>query len=100
MACEFDVKLMGKKGHVHWELDPHHERQLLVYLQHEPLTHAANEQLITEIAEALGINKSKVRIVHGEEQWTKRIKITDHEIGYDEVLVALGVLDEIEVEEA
>lgn len=100
MPCEFDVKIVGKKGHVHWELDPHHEGQLLCYLTHEPLTHDANLEIIEELAEAIGINKSKVRIVHGQERHTKKIKITDHEITFDEVLVDLGLIDEIDVEEA
>ncbi len=90
MPCEFDVTLLEKKGHVKWVLD--HADRLQCHLTYEPLTEDANKELITVVAQAIGIPKSKVRIVHGRERYEKKIKITDHDITFEQVLKALGII--------
>ena len=69
MPCEFKVKIMGKKGHSHWEYKSDH--YLLFYSTYEPLSEDANRELVTEIAEAVGVNKSKVHLIHGVEDQHK-----------------------------
>lgn len=90
MPCEFDVKIVEKKGQVRWELD--HADRLQCHLTHPPLSEDANRELITSIAEALGVSHSKVRIVQGNNDHHKLIKITDHDIVFEDVLKALGII--------
>lgn len=89
MPCEFEVKIAGKKQHVRWELDK--AGRIQCYVTYEPLSEDANRELITHIAEALGINKSKVVLVHGVENEKKFFRITDHDIDLEKAMKALGL---------
>lgn len=88
MPCEFTVKIVGKKGHIHWEVNGGH---LHCYVTSEPLSEDANRELIKYIAESVGVSHSKVRLIHGVEDHTKTFKITDHEITLDDVMQALNI---------
>lgn len=90
MPCEFDVKVVEKKGHVRWELD--HADRLQCHLTYPPLSEDANRELIKVLSESIGIPHSKVRIIHGIENHTKTIKITDHDVTFEDVLKALGII--------
>ena len=90
MPCEFDVKIVEKKNHVRWELD--HADRLQCHLTHPALSEDANKELIATLAEAIGIPHSKVRIVQGDHDHHKLVKITDHDIVFEDVLKALGII--------
>ncbi len=89
MPCDFEVKILGQKRKLHWELDG--AGRVRCYVTHEPLSEDANKELIAAIAEAVGVNKSKVELVHGVEDHTKLFKITDKEINLDGLMRALGL---------
>lgn len=91
MACEFEVKILGKKGHSHWEYNG--GNRLLFYSTYAPLSEDANRELITQLAEAVGINKSKIHLVHGVENELKLFKITDKDIDFDAVLEGLDLVE-------
>jgi uncharacterized protein YggU (UPF0235/DUF167 family) len=90
MPCEFDVFVTKKASHVRWTHDTKHNR-LECSLTHEPMSEDANKELIHTIAEAVGVSLSKVVIVHGVHDYTKRVKISDHHITMDHVLQGLGL---------
>ncbi len=90
MPCEFDVNVVKKAGHARWSYDEKHKR-FECSLTHEPMSEDANKELIKIIAEACGVSLSKVVIVHGVHDYTKRIKISDHHITLQDVMVGLGL---------
>jgi len=89
MPYEFEVKILGKKNRLHWEMDT--AGRIRCYVTVEPLSEDANRELITALAESIGVNKSKVELVHGVEDYTKVFKITDSGVNGDDVLRALGL---------
>lgn len=55
----------------------------------EPESFATNDHIIKDMAQKLGINHSKIVIVHGEESRRKRIKVGGN-VTLEQLIEALG----------
>jgi uncharacterized protein YggU (UPF0235/DUF167 family) len=88
MPCVFDVTIVGKKGHIHWELN---SETIHCYVTHEPLSEDANKEIIDQIARAVSLPHSKITLVHGPHDYTKRIHISDAQVSLEDVLDGLGL---------
>ncbi len=88
MAFIFDVKVFPSSGKKGWVIDK--SGNLKCYLKSPAEQGKANNELIKNLAKALGVTQSLVSIVSGAQSQKKRIKV-DMEITFNEFLELLGI---------
>jgi uncharacterized protein (TIGR00251 family) len=88
MAFIFDVKVFPSSGKKGWVIDK--SGNLKCYLKSPAEQGKANNELIKNLAKALGVTQNLVSIVSGAQSQKKRIKV-DMEITFNEFLELLGI---------
>lgn len=88
----FNLTVEPGSNHMRWDVRAGNPELVLVCHHKEPDdSKTVNTDIITSLAQALGINHSKVHIVMGVEARHKRIKISEEKATYQELLKKLGV---------
>ena len=86
----FDIKVLPGSNRMRWEV--HHSADILTcYHKNPDDSKAVNTDIINALAQALGINHSKVHLVQGVETRDKRFKIGDGHGTYQDLLQKLGL---------
>lgn len=88
MAFMFDVKAFPSSGKKGWDIDK--SGNIKCYLKSPAEQGKANNELIKNLAKALGITQSMVSIVSGAQSQKKRIKV-DMDITFNQLLELLGI---------
>jgi uncharacterized protein len=88
MAFIFDVKVFPSSGKKGWTIDK--SGNLKCYLKSPAEQGKANNELIKNLAKALGIPQNLVSIVSGATSQKKRIKV-EMNIDFNQLLEFLGV---------
>ncbi len=87
----FDLKVVPGSNHVTWTTQPGDGVTILVCHHKDPDdSKKVNTDIIHAVAAALGINHSRVHIVAGVEDRSKRLKISEVNATYQELLQKLG----------
>ncbi len=88
MAFMFDVKVFPSSGKKGWAIDK--SGNLKCYLKSPAEQGKANNELIKNLAKALGVTQNMVSIVSGAQSQKKRIKV-EMDITFNQLLEFLGV---------
>ncbi len=88
MTLIITVKVFPSSGRNAWALDA--TGNLKCYLKSAPEKGKANKELITFLADSLGVAKSNIDILAGETSRIKKVKI-DQKFSLHEVLRLLGL---------
>ena len=88
MPLIFDVKVFPGSGKKGWVMDK--SGKLKCYVKSPAENGKANQELIKNLAKALGITQNRVSIISGEQSQQKRIRV-DAEMTFNEFLQFLGI---------
>jgi uncharacterized protein (TIGR00251 family) len=88
MALIFNVKVTPSSGKNCWVLDK--SGMLKCYVKSQAEQGKANQEIIKNIAKAIGITQDNIAIIAGSQKRRKRIKI-DIDISYDRLLELFGI---------
>jgi uncharacterized protein YggU (UPF0235/DUF167 family) len=88
----FDLTVVPGSNTIKWQAQKGNPQVILVCHHKEPDdSKTVNTDIINIVSQALGINHSKVHIVAGTEDRKKRVKISEVNATYQQLLEKLGV---------